>query len=185
MSIKQVSVTFEFDTETELVSNVHAFVDGIEKKKRTTRKKAEVEEPMADEPLVTREDNKLVFNNKAVADMELTPENRIVIKYEKVDKLRVPIVGTDLAWNEEGSGNKVTKTFTVVYRGKANTVLSDYGTIFKLIPHGEGTWRMVSTDPFQEPKTYEEATDLAEKVIPEIYTTDDDTTEIEELTFKL
>lgn len=33
MSVKQVTVTFEFNSETELVSNVHAFVDGVEKRK--------------------------------------------------------------------------------------------------------------------------------------------------------
>lgn len=179
MATKQVSVTFEFDTDTELVSNVHAFVDGIEKKKKTT-KKAPKEEILEDEAIITREDNKLVLNNKAAKDLDVQPEDRLIIKYEK----RLPVIGTDISWDEEGAGNKLTKSNTVTYRGKANTVLAEYGTVFKLEPHKDGLFKLVSTEPVVI-KNYPQAVEQAENLDVELMTEDDNTTEIDELTFKL
>ena len=40
--MKQVIVTFNFDPETEIVSDVKCVVDGVEKKKKTTKKIKEV-----------------------------------------------------------------------------------------------------------------------------------------------
>ena len=187
MSTKQINVTFEYDTETDLVSNVHAFVDGVEKKKKTTRKISKTKDIiLEEEPILVREDNKLLFNNKAVAEMKIEAEDRIIIKYEKIKGVRVPIIGTDLAWKEEGAGNKITKANTVVYRGKSNTILSEFGSNFLLEPHGEGFWKLVSTDPLAvKPKTYIEAVEQAENVDLDILTLDNNTTEIDELTFKL
>lgn len=179
--IKQITVTFEFDPETELVSNLTTFVDGIEKKKRTTKKAPTKEIVMEDEAILIREDNKLVLNNKCAADLDVKPEDRIIIKYEKVGKTRLPIIGSDLSFEEEGSGNKVTKSNTVTYRGKANTVLAEYGTTFKLKEFKPGIFFLEST----EPKTLEQVEEMAENVEPDLLTEDDDTIEIQELTFKL
>ena len=186
MSIKQVNVTFEYDTVEDTVSNVHAFVDGIEKKKKTTKKAPTTKDVvLEDEALMVREDNKLVFNNKCAQDMAIQAEDRVIIKYEKVGKERIPIIGTDLSWDQEGSGNKVTKTNTVTYRGKANTILAEYGATFKIEVYKEGLWKLISKDPVSAPKTYEEALTQAENIDIDLLTTDDDTTEIDELTFKL
>jgi len=182
-TVKQVTVTFEFDPETELVSNVHAFVDGVEKKKTTTKKAPTKEVIMEAEAIITREDNKLVLNNKCAATLEVKAEDRLVIKYEKIGKKRSPIIGTDLSFDEEGSGNKVTKTNTVTYRGKANTVLAEYGTTFRLEEYKPGIWKLISDDI--APQDDNEAEEMAEQVEAELYTKDDDTTEIDELTFKL
>lgn len=182
--IKQINVTFEFDSDSGLVSNVHSFVDSVEQKKKTTRKLSKDKEEIIElEAIITREDNKIVFNNKAYNDLELSPESRVIIKYEEVGKKRFPIIGTDISFNEEGSGNKVTKTKTVSYRGKVNTILSEYGTNFKLEPYNDGIWKLVSSDLSE--KTYEEVIDQAENLDVDILTTDDSTIEIDELTFKL
>ena len=135
--IKNVVVNFSFDTETETVSNVSCAIDGVEKKKRTT-KKAPKESVLEDEAIIILEENKLVLNNKAVLDLGITEENRgdirVNIRYEKKGKVTFPIIGTDYSFDEEGSGNKITKSNTVAYKGKANTILSEYGTSFKLEP---------------------------------------------------
>lgn len=180
---KRITVTFQFDPETETVSDLQTFVDGVEKKKKTTKKVSTKEIIMEDEAILTREDNKLVLNNKCAATLEVKAEDRIIIKYEKIGKKRVPIIGTDLSFEEEGSGNKITKTNTVTYRGKANTVLAEYGTVFKLENYKPGIWRLVSNEV--DPKTYEEAVEMAENVEADLLTEDNDTIEIEELTFKL
>lgn len=190
--IKGIIVTFEYDTETELVSNVQCNVDGVEKKKRVTKSKAKVEEEMAAEPLITREETKLVFNNKCVADMEIEYEDRIVVKWEKdaAKKIMFPIIGKDVSFNEEGAGNKVTKTNTIGFKGKQNVVLAELGSTFTITPYvtknfPEGVWKLVSTTNPTSAKTLEETIKAVEKIEPDIITEKDENIEITELQFTL
>jgi hypothetical protein len=185
--IKQINVTFEFDSETELVSNVQAFVDGVEKKKTTTRKASTKKEVVLEnEAIIVREDNKLVLNNKCANIMNVKTDDRIIIKYEKIGKTRIPIIGTDVSWDEEGSGNRLTKSNTVAYRGKANVILAEYGTNFTLEDYKAGLWKLVSTEPLSKKlETLEEVQEMADSVEAELLIEDGDNTEIEELTFKL
>jgi hypothetical protein len=183
--IKGVIITFNFDTETELVSNVLCNVDGVEKKKRVTKAKAKVEEEMAAEPLIIREETKLVFNNKVVADMAIEYEDRIVIKWEKQGKTLIPIIGKDVAFDEEGSGNKVTKTNTVGYKGKQNAVLAEFGEVFTIVPHKEGIWKLVSTTSPTTSKTLEDTIKAVEKVEADLITEKDEEIEIDEMQFTL
>lgn len=146
--IKKVNVSFDFDPKTEVASNIVCTINGVEKKKATRSKKVEVVEEMATEPIITLEATKLQFNNKAVADMELEWEDRIVIKWEseKGNKKKLfPIIGKDLAFDEEGAGNKITKTNSIGYKGKQNAVLAEYGNIFTIEPFGDEIWRLVPT----------------------------------------
>lgn len=172
--VKQVVVSFEFDPETELVSNIQCVIDGIEKKKKTTRKKAEVVEEMAKEALITLEAAKLSFNNKVVADMGLEYEDRIVIKWEKKGKTLFPIIGKDSAFDEEGAGNKITKSNTIGYKGKQNAVLAEFGSIFTIEPYKEGTWKLISTTSPITSKTLEETVKAVSKVEPILITEDGD-----------
>lgn len=184
--IKNVIVTFDFDPATESVTNVQCSVDGVEKKKRTTRKKSEVEEELAATPLITVEPNKLIFNNKAVADMQLEYEDRIVIKWEPVapkSKSMIPIIGKDIAFDEEGSGNKVTKSFTVGYKGKQNAILADLDTSFTIEPYKEGIWKLIPTKDPSSVKTIKEAITISEKVEPMLITEDEEES-IEEIKFQ-
>jgi hypothetical protein len=190
--IKGIIVTFEYDTETELVSNVQCNVDGVEKKKRVTKAKAKVEEEMAAEPLITREETKLVFNNKVVADMAIEHEDRIVIKWEKSKdkKVMFPIIGKDIAFDEEGNGNKVTKTNTVGFKGKQNLVLAELGAIFTIEPYvtdkyAEGVWKLISTTSATSTKTLEDTIKAVEKVNADIITEKDEEIEIDEMQFTL
>lgn len=184
--MKQVVVTFNFDPETELVSDVKCMVDGIEKKKKTTKKVKEVIEEMASEPIITLEPNKLVFNNKAVADMDIKYEDRIVIKWEKIDGKMAPIIGKDIAFDEEGTGNKVTKSNTVTYKGKANDILADLGTEFNILEKEEGIWRLVPKGiTINSVPKLEEVYEEAEETEADLLVDTDDITEIDDLQFKL
>lgn len=186
-NLKQVIVTFDFDPETSTVTNVKCSVDGVEKKKRTTKKKSEIEEEMASEAIITLEPNKLVFNNKAVADLEMEYEDRIVIKWEKEGKKMIPHIGKDTSFKEEGSGNKVTKSNTVMYKGKANTLLSQLGTEFTLGQNVEGIFKLIPLNASVNSSLdeLEEAIEAAEEVDPDLIVDTDDTTEIDEINFKL
>ena len=185
--IKNVIVTFQFDPETETVSDVQCSVDGVEKKKRTTRKKSDVEEEIAAEPLITREETKLVFNNKVVLDMDIHPGDRVVIKWEKVKgtKQVFPIIGKGIAFDEEDSGNKITKTFTMGYKGSQNTVLAEVGSQFTIEPYKEGIWKLISTTSANTCRTIEETIKVVEKVNADIITETDEDTKIDKLQFIL
>lgn len=187
--MKQITCTFNFDPETESVSDLTIFVDGIEKKKKTTTRSTKTKEPevLEDTPKIILEPNKLSFNNRAIADMKIEYQDRILIKYEKDPTVKgkklVPFIGRDLDWNEEGSGNKTTKTNTVSYRGNANKVLAEFGSEFTIeATDKEGIWKLVSLD--KEPSNIEEVQEAADDITPEIFIDDDDTTEIGEITFK-
>ena len=187
--MKQVIVTFNFDPETELVSDVKCSIDGVEKKKKTTKTKKDIVTELEDEAVITLESNKLVFNNKAASVLEIAHESRIIIKWIPEGKKMVPIIGTDIAFNEEGSGNKVTKSNTVTYKGNANTILSEYGTVFSLKPYKDELWKLVSnkvggtiSKPAEELDTVIAQAELVE---PELLTELDNDIEIDELTFQL
>lgn len=183
--IKNVVVTFQFDTETDSVTNVQCSVDGVEKKKRTTKKKSDIVEEMASSPLITLEATKLAFNNKAVADMEIEYEDRIVIKWEKNGKILFPIIGKDIAFDEEGSGNKVTKSNTIGYKGKQNAVLAEFGDEFTIEPYKDGLWKLISTTTPNTSKTLEETIKSSEAVEPDLIVDGTDDIEIDEMTFTL
>lgn len=142
--LKEVIVSFKFDPETEVISDLTCVVDGIEKKKKTTKKVKEVlvEGEVASLKL---EPNKLIFNGKAVKLMDLNPEDRIIIEYRKDEKkVLIPIIGKDVDFNAVGNGNKVTKSFTVTYRGAANKVLAEYGEEFSIEEYSDNLYKLVS-----------------------------------------
>lgn len=183
--LKQFTVTFEFDGDTQTVSKIKCFQDGIEQKKPTTRKApAKKEIVLEDKAIITLESNKLVLNNKAVAVLGLEYQDRVLIKYDKIkgQKLPVPIISKD-----EDSGNKITKTNTVSYRGTANSVLKEYGEEFTLEEYKPDVWRMISTSTNEVDKytAILDSVDEQEDDIPLFVEEDDDNFEIEEMTFKL
>ena len=185
--IKNVIVTFQYNPETDTVSDVLCSVDGIEKKKRTTKKKETVIEEMAKEPLITLEPTKLAFNNKIVSDMGIEYEDRIVIKWEKAKdkKTLFPIIGKDISFDEEGSGNKVTKANTIGYKGKQNAVLAEFGTQFTIESYKEGIWKLISTTSPTTCKVLADVIKSVEKVTPELLVESGDETEIDEMQFTL
>jgi len=189
--IRQVTVTFNFDPNDEIpVSDLTCWIDGVEKKKKTTRSvKTEVKnEVLENEAIIKLEASKISFNNKAVADMGLKYQDKIIIKYKVINgsKKPLPLIGTDEAFDEEGSGNKLTKTNTLSYRGKANTILSEYGTEFTIEEYSDGIWKLVSTNKKKEPSTYEEVEKEADDLDITILTdNEDDTDEISEMTYIL
>lgn len=185
--IKRVAITFDFDTETEEVSNIKTLNSVEAPKKRTTTKKLKDEvQDMEDEVVITLEPNKLIFNNKAVAELELEYEDRIVIKWISENKIMIPIIGKDLAFDEEGTGNKVTKSNTVTYKGKANTVLAAVGNKFTLSPYKDGIWKLISTTPLiMKPViTLEDAIEQAENTDLDLLVNSDEDIIIDELQFK-
>lgn len=118
-------------------------VDATPKKKASKTKREE-----SNIPQLILEDNKYCLNAAAIELMQLSPDSKLDIKYEK----GVPIIGTDEAFGTKG-GNKLTKSNTVAYRGAKNEELSKYGTEFTISAHGskEGLFILSSRNtPVQE-----------------------------------
>lgn len=185
--LKQVTVNFNFDPDTEMVSDLTCFVDGVEKKKKTTRPTKPTQEPvMESEAIITLEPTKILFNNKCVADMKLEYQDRLVIKYQKEKNVKkpIPLIGKDIDWGEEGTGNKLTKTNTLAYRGKANTILADYGSEFTIEQYKEGIWKLVPKNG-KEDLSYEQVEQQAEEAEIDLFVDDDDMTEIGQIPFTL
>lgn len=180
--MKQIIVTFDYDPETESVSNVKCTVDGIEKKKKSTKKISEIKEEDKD-AIISISSNKLSFNKKCVSEMNLQYEDRIVIKWEKKGTLMVPIIGKDLSFDEEGTGNKLTKTNTITYKGKANAILADYGSEFTISYLKDGIWELIPTNKTNA--SLEEVLETANQVSTDLIIDTDDETIIDELKFQL
>ena len=81
------------------------------------------------EPQIILDANKYILNQAAANLMGVKWEDRLEIKYQKVQGVIYPVIGTDETFGTK-TGNKLTKTLTVSCRGKANEMLARYGRIF-------------------------------------------------------
>lgn len=100
-------------------------------KSSTPSKKPELIE--GSDPKVVLEDNKYVISEAAANLMGIQPEDRVAIRYKKIDKVLFPVIGKQEAFNIH-SGNRVTKGLTVSCRGTGNEELAKYGTVFTVTP---------------------------------------------------
>lgn len=163
-------LTFQItvDTATGEVTVVNTETGEVKetKTKKTTTKKSKKEE--SSEPQLILEDNKYSLNTAAVELLGVEPEDRLCIKYKKIGKKAVPVIGTEEVFKTKG-GNKLTKTNTVSCRGKANEELSTYGTVFTLSenPDGSGTFILSGDKAPETPVVADEAVDTEDEDIRE------------------
>lgn len=112
------------------------------------------------DPIITLDSNKLILTQGAVDLLQVCADCRVDIKYKKKDKKAVPIIGTDAAFGTK-SGNKLTKSNTVSYRGAANEKLSACGTTFKLEPtEDKGIYYLVGDKVQEENSVPDEIIDI-------------------------
>lgn len=102
-------------------------------KKRATRKAKQPEDENPNPQIVLGE-NKYVLNSAAVKLLGVEPDDHLIIKTERHGKTLIPVIGTNESFGNK-SGNRVTKSYTVSCRGKANAELLEFGTVFDLEPH--------------------------------------------------
>ena len=99
-----------------------------------------------DEALLVLYDNKYEFNELAIELLDISPDDKISIKYQKINKVITPVIGKDDTFGTKG-GNKLTKSNTVSFRGKNNDKLSEFGSEFRLISIDDsGIFKLISTD---------------------------------------
>lgn len=132
----KVLFTYEQDTETGDIKCINREVinDDIKPVKKASTPKKKSSKNESSEPQIILEDNKYTLNSAAVELMGVEPDDRLDIKFEKNGKLMIPIIGTNESFGTK-AGNRLTKSFTVSCRGKANDELQNYGTVFILSVH--------------------------------------------------
>ena len=86
-----------------------------------------------DTPKLVLEDSKYLINPAAASALGAVAGDTIHVHYRKHGDAMVPSIGKSERLGVK-SGNKLTKTLTVSYRGAANTKLSEYGTEFTFEP---------------------------------------------------
>lgn len=140
------------------------------------------------DPIITLDSNKLILTQGAVDLLQVCADCRVDIKYKKKDKKAVPIIGTDAAFGTK-SGNKLTKSNTVSYRGAANEKLSAYGTTFKLEPtEDKGIYYLVGDKIQEENSVPDEIIDIENELDIESLDNiniDEDDKDLEKFDFKL
>ena len=113
----KVLFTYEQDDETGEVKVINREVvnDDLPKTKKTsspkkTSKKAD-ENP---EPELILEDNKYSLNTAAIELLGVEADDRIDIKFEKRDKVRVPVIGCNAAFGTQGKETDKEGIFELV-----------------------------------------------------------------------
>lgn len=162
----KVLFTYEQDDETGEVKVLNREVvnDDLPKPKKKTSapKKSKADENP--EPELVLEDNKYCLNTAAVELLGVEAEDRIDIKFEKRDKVRVPVIGCNTAFGTQG-GNRLTKSNTVSYRGKNHDLLEEYGTVFSFKETDkEGIFELIGDKPIPEEKEDENVKIVDEEV---------------------
>ena len=120
------------DTETgELITREATLGDFKEvtaKKATTTRTK----KPKDDDPVakITLLEGKWQMNHACVELTGFEPEQKLEIKFEKKGRITTPVLCED-----EKSGNRLTKTYTVSCRGSRHDNLAEYGDVFVVEPY--------------------------------------------------
>ena len=162
----QVMFTYEQDDETGEVKVINREVVNDDlpkaKKKTSTPKKSKADENP--EPELILEDNKYSLNTAAIELLGVEADDRIDIKFEKRDKVRVPVIGCNTAFGTQG-GNRLTKSNTVSYRGKNHDTLEEYGTVFSFKETDkEGIFELIGDKPIPEEKEDENIKIVDEEV---------------------
>lgn len=174
------------DSETGEITDTKIKSKEIGNTKKTTTKKATKED---EEPLVTLEANKLVFNKAALQFMDFQAGDKIKIAFKPVGSKTVPVVGRDEAFGTVGDGNKLTKSGTIACRGAKNEELANYGTEFRITPDSNGLFIMQSKDEPPAQIVGDESISLDEGEVADlpfdIDIEDKDTEEIDSTFFQL
>ena len=130
----KLSIIFHYEVdeqtgEIKFVGKEEITVDTAKKAASTKATKTTV----ATTEGIVLDSNKLTFSQSMLDLLGAEVGCRIDIRYERKNGVSKPIIGTSDAL-EVKSGNKLTKSGTVSFRGAANERLAVYGTIFTLEP---------------------------------------------------
>lgn len=183
--IKQTLTTEFVDTESgEIFKETREFKDDSVKTPRTSKKsstKSKIDDSDP-EPKLILESNKYLLNASAIETLGIEVGDTVDIKNQKIGNKRVKVIGPSSVFNTK-SGNKLTKSGSVSYRGKANDELAELGNIFVLTPHpnADGLFILNGDNNIEAPS--EPEPEIEDIQIDEDIDLDDDTIEISDNDF--
>lgn len=100
--------------------------------------------PKEIDPIVEVKENKLVLSPKAISMLQSVHGDRISINYvQDGNELTFPIIGKSSVFADQDSGNRLTKSNTVSFRGFQRDLLLKYGNIFVLESFRDNIFRLV------------------------------------------
>lgn len=178
-----VKFEFSYDTENGEFSVVNTETGEV-KTAKAKPKKSIFKNDGSTVPTLTLEDNKYCLNSAAVQLMGVEPDDKLDIKYEKRGNKTVVVIGNDEIFGTHG-GNRVTKSFTVSFRGNKNAELSKFGTEFTITPHDskEGLF-ILNTETVEEEIKGDENVSIEDE-LSFLMDEDANVTEIDASLFKL
>lgn len=108
---------------------------------------------------ITLRDNRLFIDKEAVKLLAIAPDDRIEVRYWNEGDTTFPIIGKIEAFGD-CEGRRVTKKYTVSFRGQQAQVLQIYGTDFTLSTmEGKSFFKMTAFTPSTEEQSLKEAED--------------------------
>ena len=113
--------------------------------------------PKEIEPIVEVKENKLILSPKAISMLQSVHGDRISINYvQDGNELTFPVIGKSSVFADQDSGNRLTKSNTVSFRGFQRDLLLKYGTIFILEEFRDNIFRLVPKveNPFDIKKVF-------------------------------
>ena len=124
---QQFTITYEREIDVDSGEIIKTTIIGSSDIK--PEKKKSVKKDQDTEAKVYLEDNKLKLNSLAVEMLGVNPGDRIDIQYSDT----YPIIGKSESFGNPDGGTKLTKSYTISFRGKKSEVLQKFGTEFKIV----------------------------------------------------
>ena len=179
------TITYELSIDTETGEIVGTKI--VSKKeenntpKKVNRKKTQEEDS---EPKAYLEENKIKLNSAALELLGVEAGDKLDVQY---DKNNSPLIGTPEAFGSPKSGNKLTKSGTIAFRGNKNEELAKWGNEFNLVDRGNGIYRLVNEQVIQSEEVTDENVQIPEDddLSLDIDSLVDDAEEVDSSMFKL
>lgn len=130
MSILKFEFTFNTTTGEFSVANTET---GEVKSVTTKVTKKRVKKEESSIPELVLEENKYILNTAAITLLGVEAGDKLDIQYQNIDSKIVPVIGKEEVFG--GTGNKLTKSNTVTYKGAKHEELIKYGTEFTITTH--------------------------------------------------
>ena len=139
-------------------------------KKATTTRTKKIKDDGDPTPKITLLEGKWQMNHACVELTGFEPEMKLEIKFEKKGKITTPVLCED-----EKSGNRLTKTYTVSCRGSRHDNLAEYGDVFEVIPYEgkDGYFKLKGNAPEKEDDIIEIPEEISDPEDDDLNITDD------------
>jgi len=167
-----IQILIDFDELTKKI--VRTTILDEEGKRPRQRKKKDTDNS---EPILQVDTNKLIISDALLDLIDADAGDRIAINYYTISNTETfPLIGKSEMFADKQSGNKLTKSNTVSFKGVQREILLKYGSLFTVEPFNEGIYKLISLEPTEEvlATEYSELEQLDEEIDEFILNDDED-----------